>query len=260
MRWAGKKPATGLQQTARAARYRLLAQAANAARAAVVLTAHTLDDQAETVLIRMSRGSGLAGLAAMSRVSALPVTGGQGVTLVRPLLEIPKARLIATLERAKIEFADDPSNRDPRFTRARLRALMPSLAREGLTARRLELFARRLRRAEAAIEVAVDRAVKALSAVPWPDRGPIIVDAEKFARLPAEVALRLLGRAIARVGNEGPVQLGKLETLYGALESVRTIRAPRLRRTLAGALVTLADNRLAVERAPARRANPARSA
>jgi tRNA(Ile)-lysidine synthase len=260
VRWAGKKPATGLQQAARAARYRLLAQAAKAARASAVLTAHTLDDQAETVLIRLSRGSGLPGLAAMSRISALPAAGAHGVMLVRPLLEIPKVRLIATLERAEIAFADDPSNRDPRFTRARLRALMPALAREGLTARRLELFVRRLRRAEAAIETTVDRAVEALSAAPWADRGPIVVDAEKFARLPAEVALRLLGRAVARVGDEGPVQLGKLETLYGALEYARTARAPRLRRTLAGAVVTLTKNGLVVERAPARRAGPARSA
>jgi tRNA(Ile)-lysidine synthase len=260
MRWAGRKPATGLQQAARAARYRLLAQAAKAARAAAVLTGHTLDDQAETVLIRMSRGSGLAGLAAMSRVSALPVAGAQGVTLVRPLLEIPKGRLIATLDRAKIGFADDPSNYDPRFTRARLRALMPALAHEGLTARRLGLFARRLHRAEAAIEEAVDRALEALSETPWSDRGPIVVDAGKFARLPAEVALRLLGRAIARAGDEGPVQLGKLETLYGALQNARTVRTPRLRRTLAGALVTLTHKGLAVERAPARGAGRARSA
>jgi tRNA(Ile)-lysidine synthase len=260
MRWAGRKPATGLQQAARLARYRLLAQAAKATRAAAVLTAHTLDDQAETVLIRMSRGSGLSGLAAMSRVSALPATGAQGVVLMRPLLGLPKARLIATLQRAKITFADDPSNRDPRFTRARLRALMPALAREGLTARRLELFARRMRRAEAAIEAAVDRAVGALSAAPWPDRGPIVVDAEGFARLPAEVALRLLGRAVARVGDEGPVRLGKLETLYGALENARSTRMPRLRRTLAGALLTLTESKLVVEPAPARRARPARSA
>ena len=82
---------------------------------------------------------------------------------MRPLLEIPKARLIATLARAGIEFADDPSNRDPRFTRARLREMMCALAREGLDARRLSLLARRLRRAEAAIETAVDVAMAALS-------------------------------------------------------------------------------------------------
>jgi tRNA(Ile)-lysidine synthase len=253
VQWEGKKPATGLQQAARAARYRLLARAAEAARADVVLTAHTLDDQAETVLIRMSRGSGPSGLAAMARVSPLPAAGARRITLVRPLIGIPKARLVATLARVGIAFVDDPSNRDPRFTRARLRALMPALAREGLTAHRLALLARRLRRAEAAIEVEVDRAVETLSAAPWPDRGAIVLSGKKFPRLPAEVALRLLGRAIGHTGDEGPVELGKLEALYDALARANESREPRLRRTLAGALVTLAEGRLVIERAPARR-------
>ena len=251
VRWEGKKPATRLQQSAREARYRLLAAAAARAKARAILTAHTLDDQAETVLIRMSRGSGLSGLGAMARAAPLPV-GGE-VVLARPLLEIPKARLIATLRRARIEFADDPSNRDPRFTRARLREVMGALAREGLDARRLSLLARRLRRAEVAIEAAVDAAKAALSQAPWPQRGPILFDAEHFNRLPAEVALRLLGRAIARAGDEGSIQLGKLETLYEGLTSADRGKTSRWRRTLAGALITREGSKLAIERAPPRR-------
>jgi tRNA(Ile)-lysidine synthase len=253
MRWMGQKPATGLQEAAREARYRLLAATAKAVKAEVVLTAHTLDDQAETVLIRMSRGSGLAGLSAMSRMSTLSVGGAPNVALVRPLLDLPKARLIATLARAKIDFADDPSNRDPRFTRARLRALMPALAREGLDARRLSLLARRVRRTEAVIEATVEAAAAALSEAPWSERGPIAFAAEKFARLPAEVALRLLGRAIAHTGDEGPAQLGKLETLHDALAAAHARRTSRFRRTLGGAVVTLTGGKLVVERAPARR-------
>ncbi len=256
VRWRGKKPGSGLQEAARAARYRLLAAAAKSARAGAIVTAHTLDDQAETVLLRMSRGSGLGGLCAMARESPLPANGTQEIILVRPLLEIPKARLVATLARAKIAFADDASNRDPRFTRARLREVMPALAREGLDARRLARLAGRLRRAEAAIEMAVDDAMAALSPGPWPDRGPIVFDVEKVFRLPAEVALRLIGRAIARAGDEGTIRLGKLENLYEALAGASVSKTRRLRRTLGGALVTFTPMQLVVERAPARRSRP----
>jgi tRNA(Ile)-lysidine synthase len=252
LRWTGVKPASGLQKAARAARYRLLARAAHDAHASHILTAHTLDDQAETVLIRMSRGSGLAGLGAMSRVAALPVVGQPKIDLVRPLLDIPKARLIATLQAAKIPYAEDPSNRDPRFTRARLRGLMAELDREGLTAPRLALLARRLRRADQAIEAAVDRA-EADVMLRQMVSGTIAFDAVGFARLPDEIALRLLGRAIAQLGNEGPVELAKLERLKAALEAALNVGAARFRRSLAGALVTLVGAKIVVERAPARR-------
>src|SRR5258708_1873378 len=106
------------------------AKAARATGATHVLTAHTRDDQAETLLMRMSRGSGIAGLAGIARQSAR-----DGVVLVRPLLHIPKARLVATLKQAKITFADDPTNRDAGFTRPRFRAIMPVLAAEGCDAR-----------------------------------------------------------------------------------------------------------------------------
>jgi tRNA(Ile)-lysidine synthase len=250
LRWTGAKPATGLQEAARQARYRLLAQAARDAGATYVLTGHTRDDQAETVLFRMARGSGLTGLGGMARETRL-----EGVTIVRPLLERSKAQLIATLATVGIAFADDPSNRDPRFTRPRLRAFIPALTAEGLDASRFALLARRLRRAEETIEVAVDAAAAAVAGAPWPDGGPVVFDAAGFLRLPAEAALRLLGRAITSCGDEGPVQLGKLEALFeefrGALTRSQT---HRLRRTLAGALIALAGDRMTVERAPSRSA------
>ena len=254
LRWRGKKPDTGVQEAARMARYRLLAEAALAANARCILTAHTLDDQAETVLFRMMRGSGLTGLGAMTAASLLPSAGETEIMLARPFLDIPKTRLLATLEQARIAFARDPSNLDPRFARPRLRELMPALAREGLDARRLAILARRLRRAEAAIEMAVAVAASAVSEQPWTDRGPIVFDAANFYRLPAEVALRLLARAIARVGDEGPVELGKVEAMFDSLVASAALQQnARLRRTLAGALVTLAAGRLTIVRAPARK-------
>ena len=255
LRWRGVKPASGLQEAAREARYGLLAQAVARAGLAHVLTAHTLDDQAETVLFRLARGSGLTGLAGMAPVALLPgIERDDRIFLVRPLLGLPKSRLIATLRAARIAFGEDPSNSDPRFTRARLRGVMPALAREGLDAHGLSRLAARMRRAETALEFAVAAAHAALAPPPWPDRGPIAFERTSFAELPAEVALRLLGRAITHAGDEGPVELGKLEALYVALR-----QAPgRLRRTLAGAVITLDADRLVVERAPARRSTAMR--
>jgi tRNA(Ile)-lysidine synthase len=250
LRWRGAKPKTGLPAAAREARYRLLAKAAQAAGATHVLTAHTQDDQAETLLMRMARGSGIAGLAAMARQSQR-----DGVVLARPLLHIPKARLVATLEKAGIGFADDPTNRDAKFTRPRFRALMPTLAAEGFDARNLTRLASRLARANAALEILADGAERYLA---LGQRDPAGFDANAFAALAEEIRVRLLLRKIDRVGHEGPAELGKVETLLGALD--RAIAAAGhakgrtgLKQTLAGALVSFVDGRIRIEPAPPRR-------
>ena len=256
LRWTGTKPKTGLPAAARAARYRLLAQVARNSGATHILTAHTRDDQAETLLMRMLRGSGVAGLAAMARESER-----DGVALARPLLHVSKSQLIATLKKAKIGFADDPTNRDTSFTRPRLRALMPALAAEGGDARNLARLAARLARANAAIEVLVDGAERYL-ALRDGDAGLSGFDAKIFAALPEEIRLRLLWRTINRFGHEGPAELGKVEAMLSALDRAvaeTTARAgpdagrSRLKQTLAGALVSLTGDRICVTPAPPRR-------
>jgi tRNA(Ile)-lysidine synthase len=246
LHWRDAKPTAGIQEKARLARYELLRREARRHGARHVVTAHTLDDQAETILFRMARGSGITGLAGMARATAQP----DEVLLVRPFLHVPKARLLATLAAQELPFVDDPSNRDPRFTRSRLRPLIALLAREGLDAQRLSLLALRMRRADAAIEAIVN----VLTPVATRSLGPpgaVAIDAAVLGTLPAEVALRLMGRAIANVGDEGPVELGKLEAFMAALAASGT--ASRFRRTLAGAMVTVAGERIVVERAPTRR-------
>jgi len=261
VRWRGEKPRTGIQAAARSARYRLLAAVAGKAGARHILTAHTLDDQAETILLRLARGSGLAGLSGMAR--SVPLPGGDGaLTLVRPFLAVAKSRLVATLRAAGIPYVEDPANADPRFTRARLRTLMPVLAAEGLDAGKLAVLARRVARAEAAHEAAVAAALSYVSLTEWSNSGPIMLDPRRFAALPGEVALRLLGRAIGQVGDEGPVELGKLETLFDAIQegwASRARKQDRLRRTLAGALVILGQDALRIERAPPRQSGQSRS-
>ena len=247
VRWMGRKPATGLQEAARAARYRLLVAAAGREGARHILTAHTRDDQAETVLFRLARGSGLAGLAGIARTSAL-----DRMTLIRPLLDIPKAKLLATLKVAKIPFIEDPSNQDPRFARTRLRGLAPALAREGLDAARLAALAQRFGRAEQALARATEQALAHLCRKGSTEPREMVMDGREFAELPVEIALRVLGRAVAQIGREGPVELGKLERLLAAVLESGATRA-RMRRTLAGAMITVDAERILVERAPPRR-------
>jgi tRNA(Ile)-lysidine synthase len=269
-RWSGAKPKTGVPAAARAARYRLLAEAARANGATHILTAHTRDDQAETLLMRMLRGSGIAGLAAMARESER-----DGVRLARPFLNVSKSQLIATLRKAKVSFADDPTNRDTSFTRPRLRMLMPALAAEGGDTRNLARLAARLARANQAVEVLVDGAERYLALrdndAPRPGfRAKVFdattldaktFDARAFGAMAEEIRLRLLLRAIDRFGHEGPAELGKVEALLSALDTAlaqnpagrRTRLKPRLKQTLAGALVSLIGDRIRVEPAPPRR-------
>ncbi|MFN3351110.1 tRNA lysidine(34) synthetase TilS [Pseudorhodoplanes sp.] len=254
LRWTGPKPKSGIQAAAREARYALIAAAARQAGACFVLTAHTLDDQAETVLLRLLRGSGPTGLQAMTGRASYP--GAPGLSLARPLLALPKARLVATLDKAGIAFADDPSNRDPRFTRPRLRHLMPALAREGLTAERLATLARRLQRAENALQAAVTAARDRISLTPWGEGARLEFDRMRFVALPDEIGLRLLAQGIGHAGDEGTVELGKLESLFEALKAAPAGSA--FRRTLAGAMVTAKARTLVIERAPRRRTAPVR--
>jgi tRNA(Ile)-lysidine synthase len=249
LRWTGTKPKTGLPAAAREARYRLLAKAARASGATHILTAHTRDDQAETLLMRMLRGSGIAGLAAMARESER-----EGVWLARPLLDIPKSRLVATLDKAKIAFADDPTNRDMSFTRPRLRALMPALAEEGGDSRNLARLAGRLARANAAIEVLADGAERYLAVRDRDDAARFGFDAQAFAALPEEIRLRLLKRAIDRAGHEGPAELGKVEALLAVLDNAiaNGQKQSRLKQTLAGAAISLTGGRIYIDAAPPR--------
>jgi tRNA(Ile)-lysidine synthase len=254
LRWTGRKPTTGIQEAARNARYRLLSEEAHRQNARHILTAHTLDDQAETVLFRMARGSGVGGLAGMRPLDGVPVKDAKAAHLVRPLLGVPKARLIATLKAPRVPYATDPSNADPRFTRPRLRTLMPLLATEGLTAERLSRLASRTQRIEEALFVALDAAQIALCPPPWPEGAPLSADAEAFLGLPTEIGMRLLSRMITHVGRQGAPELGQLEVLHSELQGARSrTDAGPVRRNLAGALVTLAGPKLSVEREPPRR-------
>ena len=202
----------GLQAKARAARYDLLAAYCHAHNIEALVTAHHLDDQAETFLMRLKRGSGLDGLAAIPEESAWA-----GITVLRPLLDMPKTRLAATLIEADLASVEDPSNLDPRFERARMRGCGDALAKLGLTAEALARSARRLRRARAALDGAATAFLSEHGVMS--EAGYGLIERQALIAAPAEIALRALARTVAAMGGGAkPVRLAKLEALLTGLQ------------------------------------------
>ncbi len=132
LRWEGDKPASGVQAAARQARYRLLIEAAQAAGCDGLATAHTLDDQAETLFMRLSRGAGPTGLAAIRAESIVASGAGAPIRLLRPLLGFSRRAVTEWLGDIGQDYVDDPSNDDPSFERVRVRAVIAALAEQDL--------------------------------------------------------------------------------------------------------------------------------
>jgi len=197
LRWSEAKPRAGLQEAARAARYRLLREACRRRSILHLLVAHHADDQDETVAMRAARQSGPDGLAGMSGAVELPEA-----RLLRPLLGVSRARLTATLLARGVPWIDDPSNADPRFERARLRAgHRPTLAADsGRPAREQRLAA-------AAVEV--------LEISPT---GDVAIDRSAFVRLRRDQQARLLSRVVQAVGGgDHPPRRDRLDRAVGRL-------------------------------------------
>jgi len=241
--WAGARTGHVSQEAARRARYRLLVAHAGEIGATHLLTGHTQDDQAETLMLRLAAGSGLAGLAGMRRET---IRGA--VRHVRPLLDIPKARLVATCLERGWHYTEDPSNRNIERTRARWRErLMPLLAAEGLDAARLARLAARLARADDAL----DRVAQAVYArVAGETDDGMVLDMRALGAEPREIALRVLKRALAgfgpatRQGGPPEERHGRLDRLEDALDALLEARSAGIqaRRTLAGHLLRLDES------------------
>ena len=199
----------GLQAAARAARYAALAAWMDEAGLGLLLTAHHADDQAETLLMRLNRGSGVAGLAGVRADGAVPGTGGR-LRLCRPLLGWRRSELQAVVAAAGIEAAADPGNTDERFDRARLRARLG--AAEWLDPAALARSAALLAEAEAALDWAA---------------GPLFaerVDVTEGAAalrpngLPPELLRRLVLRCLRRIAPEAAPRGEALAGFIGTLE------------------------------------------
>lgn len=232
--WKGQKPSSGIQEAARQARYDLLAGLVGSEGLpgpAGIVVGHHRDDQAETFVMRLGRGSGLDGLAGMAAVG--PLAARPDIELVRPFLDIPKGRLVATLEAHGLPWIEDPSNADPAFERVRVRRALAGLGALGIGSAEIGLTMRRLMRAREALDAQTRAILRRALDVCGGACGKIAV--EVFEEAGAEFQVRLVQRLIGMYGAPGEQpRLAKVEKLADRLATrscTATLAGCRLSRT-----------------------------
>ncbi len=211
--WKGVKPDANLEAAARSARYALLGAWCHTHAVAGLYVGHTRDDQAETFLLRLARGSGLDGLAAISPRTHVP--GQDDILLIRPLLGIARDTLRTFLEARGVPWHDDPMNDESRFARVRIRALLPALEAAGLSKTRIADAASHLSRARAALEQATeDFLIRATLRT----LGGFALDAAALPSAPREIGLRALALLLIRTsGATYRPRFERLERLFDDL-------------------------------------------
>jgi tRNA(Ile)-lysidine synthase len=214
LKWEGGKPAGNLQAEARQARYDLMVQWCERSHTKSLLVAHHLEDQAETLLLRLVRGSGVDGLSGMAAKRTLG--DGPGVQLLRPLLSFSKDRLRDTLEECGQDFIEDPSNEDAKYARVQVRQLRDQLSSLGLEPQRLADTAVRLQDAREALEFYANAVFDA--SVSSHPTGFVRLDPEELKQAPREIGLRVLARCLSKVsGNPYRPRSEKLDRMYGRI-------------------------------------------
>ena len=241
LRWEGEKPPQGIQAAARAARYRLMHEAliedalAHDGELRLLLTAHHYEDQAETFLMRLARGSGIDGLSAMQSVAPVATSPAHDAQLLvhRLLLDLPKSRLIATLREAGVTWREDPSNERDDFERVRVRKALASLSELGISGAAIARSAARLARARASILRHTHETTDHLVDRHGGQFGSIPLDA--LNDLSEEIAIRVLKRLIGAYGGGAPEpRLSEIEMLAERIRATSDRAWPARAATLGG--------------------------
>jgi tRNA(Ile)-lysidine synthase len=212
------KPKSDIEAWARQARLSAMGARLAKHRLTTLYLGHHEDDQAETFLLRLSRGSGLDGLGAMQKLAPFPHPDFAGLAIARPLLGVPRAALQTYLKARKQDWLEDPMNSEARFARSRIRALLPALAEAGLTARRIADAAAHLARAREALDLAT-AAVLARALRHQDD--VLLLDPEALAAAPREIGLRALAALLQKVsGAPYRPRFDALESLFDRMASM----------------------------------------
>lgn len=225
-----------LQDQARRARYRLIADWARAEGISHVMIGHTADDQAETFLMGLSRAAGLDGLTGMRRQ-----WDEAGVTFLRPLLGATRANLREYLTRRGVGWMDDPSNDNVRFARVKARRALQALEPLGITVDRLNETIQHLAQAQDGLRGATSDAWRRLG---QEQAGALHIGLREFKQLAEDVQRRILLAAILWFSNDDYAPRGrKMFTLADAIAGGRDA-------TLNGCRFRIKDQTLSIYREP----------
>ncbi|MEO0389437.1 MAG: tRNA lysidine(34) synthetase TilS [Pseudomonadota bacterium] len=212
--WTGWDGGGNMQAAARTARYDLIADWAVGNDIDVVAVGHTANDQAETVLMRLARGSGVDGLSAMAERRR-----HNGIDWLRPLLGAQRRDLRAYLTARGTPWVEDPSNEDADFERVRVRSALQLLEPLGLDAQALGQVARNMGQARDALNLAAWQAAREVAVV---DLGAVRLDLGRWQGLPAEIARRLLVHSVRWIsGAVYPPRRASIDQLMAALTGGR---------------------------------------
>lgn len=229
----GEALSSRIQERARDARYALLADYMARHKISHLFMAHHQDDQAETFLFRLAKGSGLDGLVGMLDRHC----NSQGLEICRPLLGISKKALVTYCENAGLSYCLDPSNNSLVYARVRLRNAAEALYAEGLSSKRLAITARRFARARDALEkIAKQNFTEALVSI---DTNCIVLNYTQLIALPEEIGLRIVIQAINHlsIGRKSKLRLERAENLFFDLVKPFAFR----KRTLSGVVINRDD-------------------
>jgi tRNA(Ile)-lysidine synthase len=216
----GAPPKSDIEAEARAARFALMGAWLKRHRIAALYVGHTEDDQAETFLLRLARGSGLDGLAAMRPLSPYPLPGFNGHLVARPLLGVGRAALRDWLTARGQAWLDDPMNQEARFARTRIRALAGQLAEAGLSPTRIADAAVHLARAREALELVTEAVLARVARFHQGDR--VLLDSLALAAAPREVGLRALAGLLMRLSGQAyRPRFDALERLFDRIAAGR---------------------------------------
>ena len=244
LNWPGEKPETGVQAAAREARYGLLTAWCRQHHVFHLLVGHNREDQAETFVLRLERGSGLDGLAAMPAVTEMP-----WLRILRPLLGQSRARLGNFLTAEKQDWIEDPSNRNPAFARVRVRRALSALDSgrrgDGEVDRRLAGAACRLGHARHELERETARLLARTVAI-YP-AGHAVVDMATITAASSEIGRRALSRIVTCVGGGAYApRRERLERLFARVADGQLGRGA----TLGGCLLSPGRDGVLVAREP----------